>query len=162
MRILKGWTDEERKELEEAKDGGFNNAIVLINGIADDDDSCTSLTIKYMTESPDEDNQLARDIADYYNGEAKFPDCTQQSLIERSAGFMPGVYKDWIKSLKGLTQEEQLTWFHNIIFYPEINGFEDRLLYEWLTKDGSKSSFMLRISECIEAICYGYEVSAYK
>lgn len=74
MRILKGWTKKEQKELEEAKDGGFNNAIVLINGIADDDDSCTSLTGKYMDENSDEDNQLARDIADYYAGAAKFPD----------------------------------------------------------------------------------------
>lgn len=151
MRTLKGWTKEERKELEEAKDGGFNNAIVLINGIINDDDDCTSLTIKYLNESPYEDNQLIRDITDYYTGKAKFP--------EQSAGFMPEVYKDWIKSLKGLTREEQLIWFHNLIFYPEINGFEDRLLYEWLTKDESKSSFMLKVSECIDAIRYGYEVS---
>jgi len=85
-------------------------------------------------------------------------DRTKQSLIEQSAGFMPKVYNDWIKSLKGLTQEEQLTWFDNLIFYPETNGFEDRRLYEWLTKDGSKSSFMFRVSECVEAICYGHEV----
>ncbi|WP_201308143.1 DUF1642 domain-containing protein [Companilactobacillus farciminis] len=72
MRILKGWTKKERKELEDAKYNGFNNAIYLINGIADDD--CTSLTEKYINGSPDEDNQMARDIADFYCGNAKFPE----------------------------------------------------------------------------------------
>lgn len=78
VRILKGWTKEERKELEEAKDGGFNNAIALINGIIEDDDDCTSLTIKYLNESPYEDNQLAKDIADFYTGKAKF---TEQKYV---------------------------------------------------------------------------------
>lgn len=72
VRILKGYSKTERKELEDAKYNGFNNAIYLINGIADDDDDCTSLTEKYINGSPDEDNQLARDIADYYAGAAKF------------------------------------------------------------------------------------------
>lgn len=81
MRILKGWTDEEQKELEDAKDNGFNNAIDLIKGIVESYDDCIYLSGKYSAESSDEDNQLARDIADYYNGEAKFPDRTQQSLI---------------------------------------------------------------------------------
>ncbi|MDT6951848.1 DUF1642 domain-containing protein [Companilactobacillus alimentarius] len=74
VRILKGYSKTERKELEDAKYNGFNNAIYLINGIADDDDDCTSLTEKYINGNPDEDNQLARDIADYYDGEAKFPE----------------------------------------------------------------------------------------
>ncbi|GAB5055899.1 hypothetical protein COSHB9_02860 [Companilactobacillus alimentarius] len=74
VRILKGYSKTERKELEDAKYNGFNNAIYLINGIADDDDDCTSLTEKYINGSPDEDNQLARDIADYYDGKAKFAD----------------------------------------------------------------------------------------
>lgn len=90
-------------------------------------------------------------------------DRTQQSLIERSAGFMPEVYKDWIKSLGNLTQDESLAYFHNIIFYPdEINSTESWLLYEWLLEDGSKSSFMFKVSECIEAICYGYEVKGFE
>lgn len=72
VRILKGYSKAEQKELEDAKYNGFNNAIYLINGIADDDDDCTSLTEKYINGSPDEDNQLARDIADYYAGVAKF------------------------------------------------------------------------------------------
>lgn len=74
VRILKGYSKDEQKELEDAKYNGFNNAIYLINGIADDDDDCTSLTEKYINGSPDEDNQLARDIADYYAGVAKFSD----------------------------------------------------------------------------------------
>lgn len=32
VRILKGWTKDERKELEEAKDNNFDNAIDLIRG----------------------------------------------------------------------------------------------------------------------------------
>lgn len=72
MRILKGWTKEERKELEEAKDNGFGSAILLIKEITSDDDDCIALTGKYTNEYYDADNRLARDIADYYAGEAKF------------------------------------------------------------------------------------------
>lgn len=72
VRILKGYSKAEQKELEDAKYNSFNNAIYLINGIADDDDDCIALTRKFMSENADEDNQLARDIADYYAGVAKF------------------------------------------------------------------------------------------
>ena len=74
MRILKGYSKRERKELEEAKDNNFDNAIDLIRGIAIDDDDCTSLNNKYMNECSEEDNQLAKDIADFYYGNAKFPE----------------------------------------------------------------------------------------
>ncbi|KRK80255.1 DUF1642 domain-containing protein [Companilactobacillus nodensis] len=74
MRILKGWTKDERKELEEAKDGGFYSSIDLINGIVGGDDDCTSLANKCMNGDSEEDNQLIRDIADYYTGKAKFPE----------------------------------------------------------------------------------------
>jgi len=74
MRILKGWTENERKELEKAKDNYFVSAIELIKGITGNDDDCIYLAGKYAHESPYEDNQLVRDIVDYYNGEAKFPD----------------------------------------------------------------------------------------
>ncbi|TGD24360.1 hypothetical protein EGT49_03630 [Companilactobacillus suantsaicola] len=74
MRILKGYSKRERKELEEAKDNNFDNAIDLIRGIAIDDDDCTSLNNKYMNECSEEDNQLAKDIVDFYCGNAKFPE----------------------------------------------------------------------------------------
>lgn len=74
MRILKGWTENERKELEEAKDNGFNAAICLINRIVGYDNDCIFLARRYEDESFDEDNLLARDIADYYAGVAKFPE----------------------------------------------------------------------------------------
>jgi len=74
MRILKGWPENERKELEEAKDNGFNDAICLINGIVGNENDCIFLTGRYEDESSDEDNLLARDIADYYCGNAKFPE----------------------------------------------------------------------------------------
>ena len=73
MRILKGWPENERKELEEAKDNGFN-AIGLINGIINSENDCIFLAGRYEDESSDEDNLLARDIADYYAGVAKFPE----------------------------------------------------------------------------------------
>lgn len=72
MRILKGYSKAERKELEEAKDNGFDDAICLINGIVGYDNDCIFLAGRYEDESSDEDNQLARDIADYYVGVAKF------------------------------------------------------------------------------------------
>ena len=72
MRILKGYSKRERKELEEAKDNNFDNAIDLIRGIAIDDDDCTSLNNKYMNECSEEDNQMAKDIIDFYTGNAKF------------------------------------------------------------------------------------------
>lgn len=73
MRILKGWTNEEQKELEEAKDNAFNSAIELIRGIFEDGDHCKALTGKYIDQDTDEDNQLAKDIVDFYIGTAKFP-----------------------------------------------------------------------------------------
>jgi len=74
VRILKGYSKQERKELEEAKDNGFNDAICLINGIVGNENDCIFLTGRYEDESSDEDNLLARDIADYYAGVAKFPE----------------------------------------------------------------------------------------
>ena len=74
MRILKGYSKAERRELEEAKDNNFDNAIDLIRGIAIDDDDCTSLNNKYMNECSEEDNQLAKDISDFYCGNTKFPE----------------------------------------------------------------------------------------
>lgn len=73
VRILKGYSKEEQKELEEAKDNGFN-AIGLIKGIVRGDDDFIFLAGRYEDESSDEDNLLARDIADYYVGLAKFPE----------------------------------------------------------------------------------------
>jgi len=74
VRILKGYSKQERKELEEAKDNGFNDAICLINGIINSENDCIFLARRYENESSDEDNLLARDIADYYAGVAKFPE----------------------------------------------------------------------------------------
>jgi len=74
MRILKGYSKQERKELEEAKDNGSSSAMSLINDIGDDYDYCQSLTRKYIREDINDNNQLARDIADYYAGVAKFPE----------------------------------------------------------------------------------------
>lgn len=72
MRILKGWTKKERKELEEAKDNGFLSTMTLIYGIGDDDDDCHALSEKYYREDPNENEQMAKDIIDFYCGNAKF------------------------------------------------------------------------------------------
>ncbi len=89
MRILKGWTKDERKELEEAKDNNFDNTIDFIRGIAIDDDDCTSLNNKYMNECSEEDNQLAKDIADFYTGKAKFPEQKYYvKLLDKDDGYL--------------------------------------------------------------------------
>lgn len=72
MRILKGYSEEERKELEEAKNNHFGSAIDLIRGIVMGNNDCMYLARNYVVENPGKDNQLARDIADYYAGVAKF------------------------------------------------------------------------------------------
>jgi len=74
MRILKGYSKQERKELEEAKDNGFLSAIALINGFGGDDGDCHALSEKYCHEYTNDNNQLAKDIADFYCGNAKFSD----------------------------------------------------------------------------------------
>lgn len=72
MRILKGYSKDEQKELEEAKDNGFLSTMTLIHGIGDDDDDCHSLSKKYYRENPNENEQMAKDIIDFYCGNAKF------------------------------------------------------------------------------------------
>ena len=94
MRILKGYSKRERKELEEAKDNNFDNAIDLIRGIAIDDDDCTSLNNKYMNECSEGDNQLAKDIADFYYGNAKFPEQEIKYIDPRYMAFAVPVEAD--------------------------------------------------------------------
>ena len=77
VRILKGYSKTERKELEEAKDNDFNDfssAIALIRSICDDIGYCHALSEKYCREDTNDNNQLAKDIADFYCGNAKFPE----------------------------------------------------------------------------------------
>lgn len=72
VRILKGYSENEQKELEEAKDNGFLSSMTLIHGIGDDDDDCRSLSKKYYRENPNENEQMAKDIIDFYCDKAKF------------------------------------------------------------------------------------------
>ena len=72
VRILKGYSENEQKELEEAKDSNFSSAIALIRGIGDVDGDCHALSEKYYHGDTNENNRLARDIADFYTGKAKF------------------------------------------------------------------------------------------
>ena len=74
VRILKGYSKAEQRELEEAKDNGFLSVIALFCSIKYDDDNCHALYKKYYREDTNSNNQMTRDIADYYAGVAKFPD----------------------------------------------------------------------------------------
>ena len=74
MRILKGYSKEERKELEEAKDNYFFSVVALICSIDRDDDDCRALHEKYYREDTNGKNQMAKDIIDFYYGNAKFPE----------------------------------------------------------------------------------------
>lgn len=73
-RIIKGWTDEERRELEECK-SGLGNSFDVVNGIIYTSLNCRQLSRKYWNNNSDkEDNQMFKDIADYFNDDAKFPE----------------------------------------------------------------------------------------
>lgn len=72
-RIIKGWTNEEREELEECK-SGLGNSFDVVNGIINTSSNCKQLSRKYWNNNSDkEDNQMFKDIADYFNDDAKFP-----------------------------------------------------------------------------------------
>lgn len=72
MRVLKGYSKEEQKELEEAKNNNFASAIDLIHGIGDGYIDCRALYEKYYREDTKDNNQMAKYIVDFYCGNAKF------------------------------------------------------------------------------------------
>ena len=75
VRILKGYSKEEQRELEEAKDNGFLSVIVIFCSIKrDNNDNCHALYEKYYREDTNKNNQMAKDIIDFYYGNAKFPE----------------------------------------------------------------------------------------
>ena len=74
VRTLEGYSKQERKELEEAEDNGFLSAITLIRGISNGDCHCHELSKKYCREDTNDDNQMAKDIVDFYTDKAKFPE----------------------------------------------------------------------------------------
>ena len=74
MRILKGYSKDQQKELEEAKDNGFNSAFDLIYGIIKSERDLAFIVKKYDEGSSSDNDQLAKDIVDYYAGVAKFPE----------------------------------------------------------------------------------------
>lgn len=86
MRILKGYSKEECKELEEGKNDYFGSAIELIRGIVTGNNHCFYLARKYLFEDPDKNNQLARDIADFYAGVAKFAEQRYYVRLIRNNG----------------------------------------------------------------------------
>lgn len=74
MRILKGYSKAERRELEKAKDNGFLSVIALFCSIKRDDNNCHALYEKYYRDDTNGNNQMAKDIVDFYFGNAKFPE----------------------------------------------------------------------------------------
>lgn len=96
VRILKGWTKEEREELEEAKDGVYYCSAMIIWSIAsteEGDFGVNHITHKFeCSNSVDEQNQLIKDIADFYVGKAKFPE--QKYYIKMPKVRYPYLFKD--------------------------------------------------------------------
>lgn len=70
-RIIKGWTNEEREDLEKSIKADYSlmdifNRTITVNGTALNKKYCSLFT-------DDAETQLANDIADYFNDDAKFP-----------------------------------------------------------------------------------------
>lgn len=72
MRILKGYSKAEQKELEDAKKDMYCND--LINSVTSDlkNSECDSIKDKYDEADTDERISIIRDILDFYTGNAKF------------------------------------------------------------------------------------------
>lgn len=73
MRILKGYSKAEQKELEDAKKDMYCND--LINNITSDltNLECHFIKNKYNEAEEDEQISIIRDILDFYTDNAKFP-----------------------------------------------------------------------------------------
>ena len=72
MRILKGYSKEERKELEKVKEIGINDFLHIITGFTSDT-RFGLIWEKYDKSEQDEGTSIIKDIADFYCGNAKFP-----------------------------------------------------------------------------------------
>lgn len=71
---------------------------------------------------------------------------------------MPVVFDEWFNLLNKPTQGEALSILYWIVFDVDVRTHEQQNLFDWIKGDGSESMFMRRISECVDAIKYGYEV----
>lgn len=71
---------------------------------------------------------------------------------------MPVVFDDWFKLLNKPTQGEALSILYWIVFDIDVRTHEQQNLFDWIKGDNSEFIFMRRISKCIDAIKYGYEV----
>ncbi|AYE38419.1 DUF1642 domain-containing protein [Companilactobacillus zhachilii] len=72
VRILKGWTKEEREELEDAKEtGNLGNFLHNITGYPEDT-NCGYVWDNYHKASSREQISIIQDIVDFYTGKAKF------------------------------------------------------------------------------------------
>lgn len=71
VRILKGWTKEEQKELEKVKEIGINDFLHIITGLTSDT-RFGLIWEKYDKAEQDEGTSVIRDILDFYTDRAKF------------------------------------------------------------------------------------------
>ncbi len=72
MRILKGYSEEEQKELKKFKKiFGINDLLHIITGIAPDT-GCSLIWRKYDKAEKDERISIIRDILDFYTDKARF------------------------------------------------------------------------------------------
>ena len=99
VRILKGYSEQEQRELEEAKDNGFLSVIALICSIKRDDDNCHALYEKYYREDTNGNNQMAKDIIDFYCGNAILP---EEKYVVHDKVTDQCIYYNWTWAERGL------------------------------------------------------------
>jgi len=113
VRILTGWTKEERKELKDIENNQRIATMVIFEicneYLKGDNLSHPALYRKYDASYSYEDDQLAKDIADYMNGDAKFPD--KKYILDMSVDCAKGYVKhisavktdSWVKTTLSIT-----------------------------------------------------------
>lgn len=87
VRILKGWTKEEREELEDAKEtGNLGNFLHNITGYPEDT-NCGYVWDNYHKASSREQISIIQDIVDFYTGKAKFSEQKYYIKMPKLDGF---------------------------------------------------------------------------
>lgn len=173
-RVLNGYSKEERAELEEAKNNNFSSAIDLIHGIGDGYIDCRALYEKYYREDTNDNNQMAKDIVDFYCGNAKFPkqkyyikmpeDKNRIAKIE-----VPTIFDEWYKGFPNMVRNKLAIseiaregCGHSIVSHTEsrayfekseLNSLADflnnnsKILIEMLNKYASKAYYVKTVKK---------------
>ncbi|MGQ2376292.1 DUF1642 domain-containing protein [Companilactobacillus zhachilii] len=126
MRILKGYSKEERKELEEAKDNGFDSAFDVIYGIIKSEGDLAFIVKKYDEGSSSDNDQLAKDIVDFYCGNAKFPE--QKYYIKMPKVNYPYLIRDMVGKFDYAQSPDILGSGENSFTEQEIKDIDPRYM----------------------------------